>query len=145
MPRTWIYFVAMLLPLAVSALIFDSRFFLEWLWYQGYTDYYNLLNEISVQPQLVDILKGWPLVIFTGTVFTYWLTEFHEPEAIAHQFLLLPIIYVPFLIVGRALETWQLTPTMFLEYPFMVLLAGYAYILPWVVLVWVLDRLRLVA
>lgn len=144
MPRTWIYFVALLLPLIVSVLVFDTRFFLEWLWYQGYADYYNLLNELSVQPQLVEFVKGWPLAIFTGTIFFYWLTEYQETEAIAHQFLMLPVIYIPFLIIGRALEYWQFTADMAYLYPLGSLLGGYAYVLPWAALVWLLDKLRLV-
>lgn len=144
MPRAWLYFLALWLPLAVSVLVLDTRFFLEWLWYKGYGDYYNLLNALSVQPQLVECLKGWPFPIFVMTVFAYWMTEYHEPEAIAHQFLLLPIAYIPFLIVGRALETWQFTPEMYQMYPFVVLLGGYAYVLAWVAFIWILDRLRLV-
>lgn len=145
MPRTWVYFLALFLPMLASVLLLNTRFFLEWLWYHGYADYYHFLNGLSVQPQLVEYLKGWPFPVFVLTVFAYWMTEYHEPEAIAHQFLLLPIVYIPFLIVGRALETWNFTQDMYMVYPVMVLLGGYAYVLPVVALVWVLDRLRLVA
>ncbi len=144
MPRTWFYFIALLLPLVAAVLVFDTRIFLEWLWYHGYEDYFNTLNELSVQPELVDIFGGWPFPIFIGTVFCYWVKEFHEPDAITLQFLLLPVAFVPFLIIGHALTVWHFDSSTLYSYPLVVIPMGYLYVLPWAVVVWALSKLGLV-
>lgn len=142
MPRTWIYFLALILPLVAHLIVLDTRFVLERLWYAGYTDYYNLLNEMSVNPTVVELFGGWSLPIFVGTVMCFWLGA--DEEDIDSQFLLLPLGYIPFLMIGAWVSKGSFEVTTLYSYPLMVILIGYLYVLPWVVFVRVFDKLHLV-
>jgi len=141
MPKTWIYYLAVIFPLVVHLLVMDTRFFIDWLWYSGYADYYDVLNVLSVNPLMVDLFGGWPLPIFIGTVMSYWVGG--DEEDISGQFMMLPLFYMPFLIGGNAIaHGFELS--MLYVYPLIVIPIGYLYIFPWVVFVRVFDKLRLV-
>jgi hypothetical protein len=141
MPKTWIYYLAVIMPLLAHLLVMDTRFFLDWLWYNGYPDYYNVLNELSVHPMLVEMFGGWALPVFIGTVLSYWVGG--DEEDIGGQFLVLPLFYVPFLLVGNAI-TQGFTISMLYTYPLVVIPVGYLYLFPWITFLKVFDRLRLV-
>lgn len=141
MPKTWIYYIAVILPLIVHLLIMDTRFFLEWMWYNGYEDYYNMLNELSVHPTLLEMFGGWSLPICLGTVLCHWIGG--DEEDISGQFLMLPLFYIPFLIGGNAIER-GFDISMLYTYPLVAIPAGYLYLFPWIVFVRVFDKLRLV-
>lgn len=143
MPKAWIYYIALVVLLAVHVLVMHTRFFIEWLWYQGYADLYNALNELSVQPQMMEYFGSWALPVFIITVFTLWLSEYNQDDNIGGQFAMLPLVYTPFLIVGNAV-TAGFEVSMLYTYPLVVILAGYLYILPWALFVWAFDKMRLV-
>jgi len=141
MPKTWIYYLAVILPLVAHLLVLDTRFFLDWLWYNGHHDYYNVLNVLSVDPLLVDLFGGWPLPVFIGTVLCYWVGG--DEEDISGQFLMLPLAYIPFLIGGAAIAK-GFEVSMLYTYPLIAVPIFYLYIFPWVVFIKVFDKLRLV-
>lgn len=143
MPRSWLYILALLLAAIAAASIFDTRVFLEWLWYNGYEDYFNILNEISVQSPWVNIFGGWPFPLFVFTVICFWIQE-QTPSSITFQFLVLPIAFIPFLIVARAVGAWYIDNDTLYAYPMAIILAGYAYLLPWALLTWFLSAMGLV-
>jgi hypothetical protein len=142
MPKTWIYYLAVILPLIAHLLVMDTRFFLEWLWYNGHADYYDVLNVWSVNPRLVEMFGSWALPFFIGTILCYWIGG--DEEDISGQFLLLPLAYVPFLILGNTLINAHFEPSTLYVYPLIVIPVGYLYLFPWIVFIAVFDRLRLV-
>lgn len=144
MPKTWIYFLAVLLLLAFHVLVMDTRFFLDWLWYSGHETHYHLLNAVSTNEQVIELFGGWPLPVFVVTVLYYWIDRHDEEDNISGQFLLLPLFYVPFLIVGNAIVDLSFDPATLYMYPVVVIPAGYLYVLPWAAFVWVFSKLRLV-
>lgn len=141
MPKSWLYYLSILLPLVFALAVLDTRAVIEWLWYHEYFDAYNKLNPLSVQPQLVKFLGGWPFPVFIGTLTCYWLAD---GDAMGEQFLLLPIFYVPFSIIGEILVTREFNPSSLYINPMVIVLAGYCYVLPWAIFVRLLDRMRLV-
>jgi hypothetical protein len=142
MPRTWIYLIALVLPLALRLLLLNTSF-LEWVWYQRYEEVYYFLSALSVNPMFLEFMQAWTLVVFTATVFFYWTTDLDD-EAVASQFLLLPMIYVPFSIIGTWLSNLNFDPTLLYSHPLIIIPVGYLYLLPWIVFVWVFSKLRLV-
>jgi hypothetical protein len=142
MPRMWIYFIALALPLAFRIVVVNTGLD-EWLWYQRYPDAYYILSALKVNPLFLETLALWPLAFFTGTMFFYWTIDLDD-EAIASQFLLLPIIYVPFSILGTWVLNWGFDFTLFYKHPLVLIPAGYLYLFPWIVFVWVFSKLRLV-
>lgn len=142
MPRTWIYFIALVLPLAFSLVVLYSGL-AEWLWYRGDAERYYLLAGLRENDFFREFLGGWALPVFTGSVFAFWLIDYDD-EAIAAQFLLLPLVYAPFSIIGAWLANWHFDVTLLFIHPLVVIPVGYLYVFPWVLFVAVFARLRLV-
>lgn len=145
MPVSWIYIIAVILPLAARLLVLDSGIVLNWLWYNQYTEWFYALQNLSVHPQYLEYFGGWTLPIFTAAVVGYWTTEAKDgADNIPAQFLLLPLVYVPFVIAGNVLRERFFDLSMLYVYPLVVVSAGYLYIFPWLLFIWVFIRLRLI-
>lgn len=142
MPGTWIYFIALGLPLLLRTLLWPDTV-VEWFWYQGHEEAYHFLSRLRVNPHFLEYWGGWPLPVFIITVFIYWAAEYDE-ESIARQFLLLPLAYVPFSVFGTMLERLEFDASLLYLHPLILIPTGYLYVLPWVVFVWVFSKLRLV-
>lgn len=142
MPRAWLYYIAVALPLVFRILVLNTSF-AEWLWYRGYADTYYFLSALTVNEYFLEFIGGWALPVFTLTVYSYWAIE-HDHEAIASQFLMLPIVYVPFTIMANILTNWTFDGSLFYVHPLIVLPAGYLYVLPWAMFIALLAKLRVV-
>lgn len=141
MPKTWLYFIAILVPLLFRLLMFQSV--IEWFWYHHYEDFYYFLSGLSVQPQFMQLVGGWPFPIFIATVLVYWTLD-EDDKDLGHQFLLLPLAYVPFAIIFTALFSRSFDISTLYSDPLVIIPFGYLYLLPWVICIWVFDKLRLV-
>ncbi len=145
MPRSWIYFTALFLLLFVRVLLLDMNFVSDWLWYNGYEAEYYLLANLRQEPQLARFFGGWALPLFVIAVITYWLAaREQDDDNLPAQFALLPIAYVPFCMVGEMLRTLSFDVSMLYIYPLVLIPAGYLYLFPWLVFVWVFSKLRLI-
>lgn len=144
MPRTWLYYIALLIPLIANLVFMHTRVAVEWLWYNGYADYYMVINALSAHPQVIEYFGGWPLPVFLVTVFIHWTNDDLDEDDIANQFLLLPLAYVPFLIIGNAAVAGSFDPLTLYRYPLVAVPAGYLYILPWAFFIWTFKKFRLV-
>ena len=143
MPKAWIYYIALILPLAFRVLVLNTGFD-EWLWYRGDADGYYLISALKANPLFLELIGGWALPLFVCTVFIYWHAE-DDHDDMSAQFLMLPIVYVPFAIAGHALETFTIDLSTFYSYPLVLIMGGYVYIFPWIAFVGVFSKLRLVA
>jgi hypothetical protein len=122
--------------------MFDTGF-VEWLWYQHHEQAYYTLSELRVQPSVARFVGGWGLPLFVFTVGCYWQME-EDPDSIPHQFLLLPFVYVPFVIAADYLFKHEFYASSLFSYPLLILTFGYLYIFAWAIFIWVLEKLRLV-
>lgn len=142
MPKTWIYFIALVLPLLLRALLLPTAL-VEVLWYRGYEDAYYFFSALRINPNFLEYWGGWPLPVFVITVLSYWTAEYDE-EVISRTFLLLPIAYVPFSVFGTMLTKLEFNASLLYLHPLVLIPTGYLYILPWVIFVWILEKMRLV-
>lgn len=142
MPKIWLYFIAVALPLLLRALLLDIGV-VEWFWYQGHENTYYFLRDLRINPSFLEYCGGWPLPVFLFTVIAYWTADFDE-IAIPHQFWLLPIAYVPFSVFGTMLVNREFDASLLYLHPLVLIPSGYLYILPWVIFIWVFEKLRLV-
>lgn len=146
MPKNWLYYIALILPLALRVLLLNTNF-TDWLWYHGYKDSYYFFSELSVNPRFLQFIGGWPLPVFIITVISFWTIEAaqsEDDEALAHQFLLLPLLYVPFTVIGDFLVTLQFHPVNLFTHPVVIIPFGYMYIFIWVVFIHAMYRFKLV-
>lgn len=142
MPKTWLYFIALAVPVILRALLLPEAA-VNWLWYRGYEDAYYFFSALRINPHFLKYWGGWPLPVFVLTVYAYWMAEFDE-EAIARQFLLLPIAYAPFSVFGTMLARLEFDISLLYLHPLVLIPTGYLYLLPWILFIWVFGKLRLV-
>lgn len=145
MPKTWIYVLSLLIPLAAGVLVMDTRFFLEFLWSRGYADEFYFLNWLSTVPEAQGLLGGFGFPVFMVTVFYHWFGHQLDEDEIEKEYFLLPIAYIPFAIAGNLLVNLTWDAAVLYSYPVLCIIAGYLYILPWCLFVWVFSKLNLLA
>jgi hypothetical protein len=141
MPKTWIFFIVVGLPLVVWVALRDIGL-VELLWYQGYEQLYYTLSALRANAHFQEFFGGWPLPVFTLTVMVYWSSD-GEAETIESQFYLLPLAYVPFSVFGTMLVNREFDAALFYIHPFVLIPAGYLYLLPWILFVRVFNKLNL--
>lgn len=143
MPRNWIYLIALILILVLRILIVDTTWLAQWVWYRGQADAYYALLALRENPTVLEFVGGWPLPVFIVSAYIYWTNEDNDNDMGA-QFLMLPLAYLPFSIVGTMLQNQAIDLSKFFIYPLIIIPAGYLYVTPWVVFVWVFSKLKLV-
>ena len=141
MPRSWCYYIALVLPMFFRILVLNTPFVDE-LWYHEYFTLYDLFNHLRVQPQFLEFIGGWQLFLFISVMFMRWTLE--DEDIICKQFLLLPIVYLPFTLVANMARNFDVNPTILYAHPLIILPFGYIYIGIWVMFTWLLTKLRLV-
>ncbi|MDX1975713.1 MAG: hypothetical protein SFT92_08595 [Rickettsiales bacterium] len=141
MPKHWLYYLALIVPLIIRLLVIDLGL-AEWFWYRGNSEMYQLFNHLRSQPQFMEFIGGWALPIFVVTVGGYWHMDDETDHA--SQFLLLPLLYIPFTILVNVVTNHGLNPDILLSHPVLIILFGYLYVLAWIFFIWVFQKLRLV-
>lgn len=143
MPSHWIYFIALVLLLALRILIVDTSWLAEWVWYNGLEQSYYSIIALKTNPKFLEFMGGWPLPVFVVTVFMYWMADDNGKD-IGKQFMLLPFFYVPFCVAGTMIQAGAFLPDKLLVQPLIIVSMGYLYVFPWVLFVWTFVKLRLV-
>lgn len=141
-PKTWLYSLAVALPL-VLWLVLDYTEIVNWLWYHHYEGAYYFFAAFKASSFYQNLLASWPYPVFMVTVYIYWFGDDTEEKDIGALFALLPIAYVPFAVIGTTLVHLHFEPAVFYSYPIIVLVFGYLYVLPWVAIIWVLGKLKI--
>ena len=142
MNSKWIYILAVLLLPLLRVLVIDIQID-EWLMSQHF---YSVAYGIAVlrdSPAFIEYIGNWALPVFVGATFFFWVTERGDAD-ISKHFLLLPIAYVPFNIVGTVLKTAEFHFSYLYVQPLVILTFGYIYVSLWAVLVWLLGKLHIV-
>lgn len=146
MPKTWLYYIALCMPLIMRVMIMNTTF-TDWLWYHGYESSYYFFSNLSVNPTFLKFIGGWPLPVFVITVISFWTLEqsySDDEEVLEYQFWLLPIMYVPFTVIGDFLITRELHAMNLFAHPVVIIPFGYMYVFMWSVFMRVMSRFRLV-
>jgi hypothetical protein len=139
MPKTWLYFIALVLPLLVRILILNTDF-VDNLWYNHHVDAYNLFNVLRTSPLFLELIGGWIFPFFVATSWGYWYLDDTEGKEPGGMFVLLPLIYVPFAIIGSVLVSGHFDVMTLFSYPVVILIFGYLYVFPWMFCIWVFSK-----
>lgn len=137
-----IYTIALLLP-SIFGLVVGHTGFVDWLWYSGYEQEYYKMATLKEAGSFKTFLSGWPLAVFTGVVLFYWVAS-GELETVHKQFPLLPLAFVPFSILGTMLISFKFDVSTLYVHPLIIIPAGYLYIFPWLILVWVMKKIGII-
>lgn len=144
MPSNWIYYIALILLLAFVVVFCHTDYFAQWLWYNGQEAAYYKFMEMRQSANFKEFIGSWALPVYLITAYMYWLGG-DEDNDIEKQFLLLPLAYIPFSILGQVLLSGgEFSVSLLWTHPLVIIPAGYLYVFPWVIFVRVFCKLRLV-
>lgn len=143
MDKQWGYFLAVFFLLIVRVGVLNTNYG-EILGSLGYTDTSAFILLLKNSVVFNQFMGSWALPVFVVTVLAYW--AFHRDEGlIPMQFLILPIAYVPFSIVGEILSTAEAHLSYIWVHPLVILPFGYFYVSFWTIFIWLLEKLRIVS
>ena len=101
MGKKWAYFLAVLSLLAIRVGVLNTTLD-ETLASFHYDRLANFVAMLRNSPAFSEFMSNWGLPPFVVAVLIFWCTN-DDDEAIPMQFLLLPITYIPFSIIGGVL------------------------------------------
>lgn len=142
MSSKWIYLLAVLLLLVVREVVVDLDMN-DWLLSHGYASQAQTLARLKQSPPFTKFIGCWALPVFVVAVLLFWITE-KDNANITKQFILLPIVYVPFSIFFAILSKAEFRLSYLYEHPLVILPVGYMYIGFWLMVVWLLGKMRMV-
>lgn len=137
--KVWLFYVAIILPF-IAGLVIRFTGVADWTWYQGHEQLYYTLAGLRDNPLFQELLASWTPGFFILTVYVHWFTQV-EHEDIGGEFVLLPLAYAPFAVIGHFLQIRGFEASALYAYPIIVIICGYLYIFPWVVFAWILGKL----
>jgi hypothetical protein len=142
MQKKWAYILGVLFLVIIRLIVLETDYD-EWLFDLGYDATGNFIYNLKSSDLFNKFFGGYVIFVFVFSVIMYWGMHVDD-TSIGLQFLLLPIAYVPFSIVGKVLETAQFEVRMLWIHPLIILPFGYVYVAFWKTLIWLFEKLRLV-
>ena len=140
MSKKWAYFLAVLFLLVIRFGVLDSNYD-NWLLYWGYTNVASFILMLKQSNVFNDFMGSWALPVFVAVVIVFWAFN-HDDGLIPMQFLILPIAYIPFSIIGEILSTAQFHFNYLWVHPLVILPFGYLYVSFWTIFLWFLEKIR---
>jgi hypothetical protein len=142
MTHKWMYILALLFLPLIRFLVLDINMD-AWLLANHHDGIANVLAALRVSPPFLKFIGSWALLVFVGAVLIFWMTE-QDDSSLASQFMLLPIIYIPFSIIGMTLATAEFSLSYLYVHPLIILPFGYLYVSFWLILTWLLGKAHIV-
>ena len=143
MSKKFAYMLAVLFLLVIRFGVLNTGYD-QWLIDHGFTNAGYFISFLKQNTTFNDFFGNWSLVIFVITVMIFWSTGADE-QMIPTHFLLLPIAYIPYSIVGAVLTTAEFRFNYLFIHPLIILPVGYLYVIFWKMLFWLCEKLRLIA
>lgn len=142
MSKKFAYFWAVAFLLVVRFGVLNTDYDL-WLLNHGFENTGMFIAAMKVSPTFNEYVGNWALVVFVCTVLAYWSAAVDD-QTIPMHFLLLPIAYIPFNIVGTVLMTAQFQVSYLWVQPLVILPFGFLYVGIWKLLIWLFEKLHLI-
>lgn len=142
MSKKWAYFMAVIFLLVVRYGVLNSNYdqlLLSW----GYEKTASFIAGLRGSAAFSEFMSNWGLPCFVASVLIFWCTG--DDSSIPIQFLLLPICYIPFSIIGAILMTAEFRVSYLWVHPLVILPFGYLYVSFWTILIWLFEKLRLLS
>lgn len=143
MNKKWAYFLAVVFLAVIRFGVLNTSYD-AWLLSLGYEGTANFISLLKASPAFQNYFGSWALLVFVVAVIFFWCIN-EDDGAIPQHFLLLPIVYVPFSIVGTVLSTAEFHLNYLWVQPLVILPFGYLYVAFWRFLLWIFEKLRLVS
>ena len=110
----------------------------------GYERLAHIIAGLRENPTFGEFVGSWAMPVFVVTVLVFWITNQDDAQIPMH-FLVLPIAYIPFSIIGAILATAEARIDYLWVHPLVILPFGYFYVSMWTIFIWFLTKIRLIA
>jgi hypothetical protein len=141
MRKKWAYFIAVIFLLVIRFGVLNTNYD-QWLLSLNYQKTSYFVSMLRNSAAFQEFMGSWALIFYIGAVLIFWATE-EDDSGIPMQFLLLPIAYVPFSIIGAILMNAEFRFNYLWIHPLIILPFGYLYVSLWTILIWLFDKLRI--
>jgi len=142
MNKKWVYYLAVILLPAIRVLVAYTGYD-QWL-ATHYERVAQVIVNLRANATFNDYMGSWALPVFVLSALVFWTME-EDTESVPTHFLLLPIAYVPFSIIGETLSTAQFHLEYLYVHPLVILPFGYLYVGFWALLIWLLGKLKILS
>jgi len=143
MSKKWVYCFAVLFVLILRFAVLNTNLD-ERLIAMGYERLAHMIASLRQSEIFGEFVGSWAMPVFVATVLVFWLTNQDDAQIPMH-FLVLPIAYIPFSIVGAILATAEARLDYLWVHPLVILPFGYLYVSMWTIFIWLLTKIRLIA
>ncbi len=127
--RNWICLIG-LLTLPLMRVLVNNSHYDEWFSKFHYDHVAGFIVALRNNEQFQAFIGGWVFPVFVALVLVFWLLE-EDKSKISMQFLLLPLAYIPFSILGFTLVHADFEVSYLYVNTLIILTFGYIYILFW--------------
>lgn len=141
MSKKLFYFIALLTLPLIRVLVLNTGYdqWLEHAHYEHAAAGVRMLRDNALFQQFIG---GWVFPFYVIAVIAFWCTE-EDDSRIGQQFLLLPLGYIPFTILGFTLVNADFQVSYLYVHPIVIITFGYLYVLTWVFILWLLSKIGL--
>jgi hypothetical protein len=142
MNRNWLYLIAVMTLPMLRVLINDVHID-DWLHAKHHDVIANFVTALRDNDKFQEFIGGWVFPAFLSLFFMYWIIQ-EDKSRIPMQFMLMPLAYIPFSIVGFTLVHAEFQVSYLYANPLIILTFGYAYVLFWAGAIKLFEKLKLV-
>ena len=141
MSKNWVYLLAVI-ALPVLSTIVNYTHCDQWLLSVNHARAASMINAMRANEQFQAFIGGWVFPVFIALLLVYWLVQ-EDRSNIPMHFVLLPLAYIPFSIVGFTLVNAEFQVSYLYSNPLIILTFGYAYVLFWWGFVSLFEKLKM--
>lgn len=141
MNKKWFYFLAVLMLPVIRIIVLNTGYD-AWLTGAGYAKAGAFIAMLKDNKIFQQFIGGWVFPFYIVAVIVFWCVE-EDDTRIGQQFLLLPLAYIPFTILGFTLVNAEFQFSYLYVHPLIILTFGYIYVGFWVMVLALMSKLGL--
>lgn len=135
--------MAAMLTLPLIRVLVLNLHYDDWLRSVHYDRGADFIVALRGNPQFQAFIGGWVFPAFVALMLIYWMIE-EDKSRIPMQFMLMPLAYVPFSIVGFTLVNAEFQVSYLYTNPLVILTFGYLYVLFWFIAIKLFEKLKII-
>jgi len=142
MNKKWFYIMA-LLSLPLLRVVVLNTGYDAWLLNANYTKAAAFITMLKTSELFQQFVGGWIFPCYVVGILSFWCME-EDDSRIGQQFVLLPLAYIPFTILGFTLVNAEFKVSYLYQHPLIVVTFGYLFVGFWSLILWLLMKIGIV-
>lgn len=142
MSKKLFYFLAVLMLPVIRIIVLHTGYD-EWLAHAHYDRAAAFITMLKNNTLFQQFIGGWVFPFYIIAVIAFWCAE-EDDTRIGQQFMLLPLGYIPFTILGFTLVNADFQVSYLYVHPIVIITFGYLYVLTWTFFMWLLGKFGII-